>query len=168
MLVVWTNPKGILHVEVPANKFIAEIENAAARLGESFTPAQLAVVACGKAVTNKNGIDPLICDEADIPTDRTFRNAWERDGARPVKVNMDKALVIAQNQIRAERAPMLAALDVEFTRAQGKKDQAAADAVEAERQKLRDATEDSNLLSAADPDALKSAMQAVVAGMKAK
>lgn len=165
-VVVWTNPKGVLHVEIPANKFIAEIESAATRLGESFTPAQLAVVACGKAVTNKNGTDPLLCEDTDLPSDRAFRNAWERDGANPVKVNMTKARGIAESVIRSERAPLLTALDAQFTRAQGQRNNAEADAVEAKRQKLRDAPADKRL-DAADPDSLKAAMEAVIADMKA-
>lgn len=168
MKVVYTQANGALAVIVPANKFVAEIQAAAEKLGEPLTDAQLAVMACGKALAQaKDGTDPLICDDADIPTDRTFRNAWKRGGATPVAVDMTKAAEIAKQNIRTERAPLLAAQDVLFTKAQGQKDQAAADAVEAKRQALRDATADARIAAAKDPTALKAAMEAVIAGMKA-
>ncbi|MCW5615887.1 MAG: hypothetical protein KIT32_12270 [Rhodocyclaceae bacterium] len=167
MKVVYTQANGTLAVIIPANKFVAEIQAAAQKLGEPLTDAQLAVMACGKALAQaSDGTDPLICDEADIPTDRTFRNAWKRAGTTPVVVDMPTALEIAKNNIRVERAPLLAVQDVAFTKAQGAKNRAAADAAEAKRQALRDATADSRLTAAADPSSLKTAMEAVIADMK--
>jgi hypothetical protein len=156
-----------LHIIVPGKREVAEVKAAAAKLGQTMTDAQLATVACaGALVGAPDGIDPLICDLSDIPSDRTFRAAWTRDGATPVSVNMDQARGIAQASIRATRAPLLTALDVEFTRAQGSKDQATADAVEARRQTLRDAPADARIINAVDPAALKTAMTAVLADMQ--
>lgn len=167
--IVFTHKSGIAAVEIPALKFWQEVEDTAALCGVGMSPEQIAVACMGKAIARhvkQGGAAPLLCDEADLPTDRTFRNAWERDGAKPVKVNMDKAREIAKRNIRSERGPLLDELDKHFTKAQGQRDDKAAEAVEAKRQKLRDAPADKRL-EAADPDALKSAMEAVLSEMKA-
>lgn len=55
-----------------------------------------------------------IVDAADIPADRTFRDAWEKSG-RAVVHNMDKAKAIGHTMRRATRAAEFAPLDVEAT-----------------------------------------------------
>lgn len=99
-----------------------------------------------------------------IPADETFRGAWVlRDGA--IAHDMPKALVIAQDAIRATRAPKLAALDVDFMRAVEAGDSAKQAQVAAQKQRLRDATADARLTGAQTPEALKAAMQAVIDGL---
>jgi hypothetical protein len=169
-VIVFTHKSGGLAVEIPAQKFWTEVEETAARLGVTMSPEQIAVACMGKALARhaKDGAGaPLLCEDTDLPADRTFRNAWERDGAAPVKINMDKARKIATSAIRTERAPLLTELDKAFTRAQGQKDDKMADAVEAKRQALRDAPADKRIAEAGDPESLKAAMKAVVAEMKA-
>lgn len=75
--------------------------------------------------------------EADVPTDRTFRDAWEDDGAS-IRTNMPKARAIHLGRVRATRARALANLDAEWMRAQGQGKKTEAEAVEAKRQALRD------------------------------
>lgn len=86
------------------------------------------------------GVPYKIVDVADIPTDRTFRNAWEHCPVNGTKVNTAKAKAIHLDRLRELRAPKFAALDIAYQRAdelgdaQGKRDLAA------KKQALRDVT----------------------------
>lgn len=73
-----------------------------------------------------------------IPKDRAFRDAWTFNG-KTIEHDMDKAREIQRGRLRAERAPKLAALDVEYQRADEAGDQKAKGAVAAQKQALRDA-----------------------------
>ena len=96
-----------------------------------------------------------IIDDSDIPTDRTFRNAWEHDTSssapEKVKTNMGKAKVIAHGVRRAARAEAFASLDIEATMP------AQAVAAEAARQNIRnaDAIKQQNIEDAIDESTLK-------------
>lgn len=74
-----------------------------------------------------------------------------------IQVNMDKAREIKKDMIRAERAPKLASLDVDFMRAVETGDTDAQTIIAAKKQALRDATEDPVILNATTPEALKEA-----------
>lgn len=95
-------------------------------------------------------------DPADVPADRAFRNEWRLDG-RKVAVNMELARVSHMADIRKRRDAALATKDGEWLVAFSRGDQAGADAIEAERQKLRDVpqTIDADIKAAATPEALK-------------
>ena len=86
------------------------------------------------------GIPFKIVDVSAIPSDRTFRNAWEHCPVNGTKVNTAKAKAIHLDRLRELRAPKLAALDIAYQRAdelgdaQGKRDLAA------KKQALRDVT----------------------------
>ena len=83
-----------------------------------------------------NGIEYEVVADTDIPTDRTFRNAWERDvSAAPekVKTNMVKAKEIAHDVRRKTRDEAFKPLDVQATIP------AQASAAETARQSIRDA-----------------------------
>jgi hypothetical protein len=79
----------------------------------------------------------MIVDESAIPTDRSFRDAWKAEGAG-IGVDFTKAQEITKERLRRERAPLLAALDVQFQRAL----ETGADTapIVAEKQRLRDVT----------------------------
>ena len=80
----------------------------------------------------------IIVDADTLPNaDGDFFNAWELNG-ETVAVNMDKAKAITKNRLRAERAPLLAAQDVLFQRAQ----ESGADTtvIVAEKNRLRNIT----------------------------
>ena len=51
-----------------------------------------------------------------VPSDRTFRGAWQFNG-NAVEVDMAAALGIHKDNLRAERAPRLADLDVQYMKA---------------------------------------------------
>jgi len=72
-----------------------------------------------------------------------------------INVNMDKAREIKKDMIRAERNPKLAALDVEFMRAVESGDTEAQTTIAAQKQALRDATDDPAIAYATTPDELK-------------
>ena len=74
-----------------------------------------------------------------------------------ITINLNKAKEIKKDMIRAERAPMLAALDVEFQRALESGDTAKQAEIVAKKQALRDATAHTSIVNAATVEALKAA-----------
>ena len=81
----------------------------------------------------------IIVNQSDLPNQHNdFFNAWEMDDAGVVTVSLTKAKEITKERLRAERAPLLAAQDVLYQRAQ----EANADttAIVAEKNRLRDIT----------------------------
>ncbi len=83
------------------------------------------------------GVAYQIVDVADLPADRTFRNALcLHDGL--LHHDQDKCCAITKDRLRAERKPLLEAQDVLFMRAT----EAGADttAIVTEKQRLRDIT----------------------------
>jgi hypothetical protein len=87
-----------------------------------------------------------------IPADRTFRGAWQFNGDA-VEVDMTNALSIHKDNLRADRAPRLAALDVDYMKAL-ETGEGAAD-IAAQKAVLRDVTSDARIDAAATPDELK-------------
>jgi 5-formyltetrahydrofolate cyclo-ligase len=94
-------------------------------------------------------IDVRIVDESEIPTDRTFRNAWKAD----LSVDMPKARELHRKKMRLARAPKMAALDVEQLKGNN---------VEAKKQALRDVTSDPAIDAAKTPEELKSVWPAAL------
>jgi hypothetical protein len=80
----------------------------------------------------------------------------------PIVVNMEKALEIKKNMIRAERQPLLAALDIEMMRAIESANTAKQAEISAKKQALRDATADPVVLNATTPEQLKAATPAAL------
>lgn len=80
----------------------------------------------------------------DVPSDRTFRNAWTWNGK--VDHDMEKCRAIHRDRMRAARAPKLAALDIKQLRGED---------VEAEKAALRDVTADPAIDAAKTPEELK-------------
>ena len=87
-----------------------------------------------------------------VPTDRTFRGAWQFNGAA-VEIDMAAARDIHRDNLRAERKPLLEALDVAYMRAL--EDDTGTVNITAEKQVLRDVTADPRIDAAATPDELK-------------
>jgi hypothetical protein len=101
-----------------------------------------------------HGADYEVVDVADVPSDRTFRNAWNRNG-KQVGVDLDKAKGITHDKRRAKRAAEFAPLDVEATIP------AKAAQAEAARQAIRDkhAAMQTEIDAAADAAALKAIIE---------
>jgi hypothetical protein len=77
-----------------------------------------------------------------------------------IRINIDKAKAIKLDQLRADRAPKLAALDLAFMRAVEQGDTAKQASIAAEKQALRDVTkqplpDDVAVLKDFKPDILK-------------
>lgn len=85
----------------------------------------------------KDAINPRWADETELPTDRSFRNAWI-DGGTKIECDIAKCQEITKGRLRVERAPLLAALDVEFLKAleEGRP----TDNIVVQKQALRDVT----------------------------
>ena len=96
-----------------------------------------------------------------VPTDRTFRGAWTFNG-NVVEIDMTAAREIHKDNLRAERAPRLAELDVAYMKAL-EAGTGAAD-IAAQKQALRDITNDARIAAAADADALKALDLATLLG----
>ena len=96
-----------------------------------------------------------------VPTDRTFRGAWQFNGDA-VEVDMAAARNIHKDNLRAERVPRLADLDVAYMKAL-EAGSGAAD-IATQKQTLRDITDDSRIASASTPDALKALDLATLLG----
>lgn len=69
------------------------------------------------------GITTQTVDSAQLPQDRAFRNAWEFEDAwefknlsKPVKENWISCVEITKARLRAERAPLLEAIDIQALR----------------------------------------------------
>ena len=84
-----------------------------------------------------SAINPQIVEANTISSDRTFRNAWEKD-EKVIKTNMTKAKDMTKDRLRDERKPLLEAQDVAFQRAlEESKDTSA---IVTEKNRLRDIT----------------------------
>lgn len=112
-----------------------------------------------EAEITKSGIDAArwrLIEEGDIPHDRTFRDAWADTGK--VDVDMPKAREIHKNNLRDIRAPLLAALDVDYQRADERGNKASKATIAARKQALRDVTTDPAIEAATTPEALKNVL----------
>ena len=80
----------------------------------------------------------IIVDRSSLPNEHIdFFNAWELKGEK-VSVNHAKSQGITKERLRAERAPLLTALDVQYQRAQ--EDGRDTAIIISEKQRLRDIT----------------------------
>jgi len=93
--------------------------------------------------------------EADIPSDRNFRDAWVHAGGGAVAVDMPKARAIHMERIRAARDAKLAALDLPFLRAVEAGDTAKQAEIANVKQRLRDLPQSVELAGARSPEELK-------------
>lgn len=94
----------------------------------------------------EDAINPQFVDDTEIPTDRTFRNAWKDDNG--IKVDMGKAKDLTKDRLRAERKPLLEAQDVAFQRAL--ESGASTAEIVKEKQRLRDVTKQVDALTSLD------------------
>jgi hypothetical protein len=90
----------------------------------------------------------------DIPQDRTYRNAL-RDRAGRLEHDVEAAKVLHREALRHARAAKFAELDAQWMKATGQGKRAEADAIEAERQRLRDLPADPAIEAATTIEDLK-------------
>lgn len=142
--IIYTRPEGTVTVEIPTAEFKGTMEE----LAEKVVPV---------------GIAYEIVDETDIPTDRTFRNAWKHDTStapEKIAVDMVKAAEIAHKARRKERDKLFAPLDIKATIP------AEANAAETARQSIRDADaqKQTAIDAATTPEELKVLMETPLVG----
>jgi len=100
---------------------------------------------------------------AGIPADRTFRDAWcDATPAAQVDIDMVRAREIHRNHLRALRAPKMAALDIDYQRADETGDVARKRDVAQRKQAMRDATDDPAIEAAQTPEELKAVIPAAL------
>ena len=97
-----------------------------------------------------------IIEDSDVPTDRTFRDAWKAT-EKVIDVDMPKARVIKTELLRQERNEKFKPFDAAFRLADEKGDADARKAIGDKRQALRDmpATIQDDLNKLDTPDKLK-------------
>ena len=88
--IIYSKPEGVVAIIIPAG----------------------AIEDCMKDIPEGAAYEIVSTD--DIPTDRTFRDAWEQSG-KTIAHNLDKCKDIAHDKRRAARAAEFAPLDVEAT-----------------------------------------------------
>ena len=83
-----------------------------------------------------------------------------------ITINLTKAKNIAKDNLRAERAPVLASLDVTFMRAVESGNTTLQTAIAEQKQELRDITSHTSITGASDVDSLKTAMTTLIEQIK--
>lgn len=135
--IIYTRPDGGLSVVHPVLNTLGE--------EDGFTEEQAFDRALDKIPTDASNV--RIVDESDIPTDRTFRNAWVDTGDL-VTHDMAKCREIHKNRLRNWRAPKLLALDIDYQRADEAGDAVTKKQIASEKQLLRDITKNPAIASA--------------------
>ena len=79
-----------------------------------------------------------------------------------ITINLTKSKDIAKNNLRTERAPVLASLDVSFMRAVESGNTSLQTAIAGQKQELRDITIHSSITDASDVNSLKTAMTTLI------
>ena len=99
-----------------------------------FTPTEVGLSTADLSelarVVVPKGISFKIIDQSEVPSDRTFRDAWKEEG-ESVGVDIVKAREVQKDRIRVARAPLMTELDYK---------QNAGEDVSVERQRLKDFT----------------------------
>lgn len=143
------------HVELDAsgNGFAREAsaENVQAEVDRTFPPTN-----DEGTLDYPNGrvMSWRILQDHEVPSDRSYRDAWRDDGERIVH-DLPKARAIHRERLRAKRKPLLEALDVEAIRADEDGDSARKRDVVARKRRLRDVTADPRIEAATTIDELK-------------
>lgn len=94
-------------------------------------------------------------DAKDIPTDRTFRDAWKQGDNGLPEVDMPKARVIHMKRIREARVAVFEKLDLDYMRADEAANGVEKADVAAKKQALRDLPVTFKLEAYETPEALK-------------
>jgi hypothetical protein len=83
-----------------------------------------------------------------------------------ITINLTKAKDIAKNNLRTERAPVLASLDVTFMRAVESGNTTLQTAIAEQKQELRDITSHTSITGANNVASLKTAMTTLIEQIK--
>ena len=127
MRILYTNDEGGVSVVVSSPSWTGTMEELAAKVVPENEPYK-------------------IVEDSVIPTDRTFRDAWEN--YESITVSLAKAKEITKTRLREERKPLLEAQDVLFMKAQETSSDTTA--IITEKQRLRDITASADSASTLD------------------
>ena len=123
--------------------------------GKPFTIEEIA------AKDVPSGTSYKIVNDSVIPTDRTFRDAWEQDN-ETIKTDIAKAKEIHKTNIREARTPKLTELDIEFQKAL--ETSASTTDIVTKKQALRDAPANAAIDAAKTTEELKASWETDVLG----
>lgn len=145
---------------VPVDSFLRgwPVEGATAEWAEQEEAFLSRII---KKVLPEEATNVRVIEPSEIPTDRTFRNAWKDEGGS-ITVDMPQAREIHRDYLRKLREPKLAALDIEYMRALETGNIAEQERIAAEKQLLRDATAFPAIDAATTPEELKAAIPPVL------
>ncbi len=101
-----------------------------------------------------DGVEYEDVSASEIPSDRTFRNAWVKNSSG-IEVDMPKARAIHMDKIRVVRNKELERLDKPFMIALEDGDDIAKSEIGAQKKSLRDIPQTFDLTVASTPDELK-------------
>lgn len=93
--------------------------------------------------------------------DRTFRDAWRHTKGK-FRVDMAMARDIWRSKLRQARTPLLTALDTQYMRADERRDTEGKKEIAAQKQALRDITDDPAIEAAKTPESLKAVWPSVL------
>ena len=96
----------------------------------------------------------LVPGPDDHPAEHAFPGAWRHLGGGNIGIDMPAARAVKLDRIREERNGRFPSLDAEWMKATGQGDSAAATAIEAKRQHLRELPRTVDLEAIATPEAL--------------
>ena len=124
-LVAYNDATGKLHIVTPAYGKVPDMSD-----------DQLLDLVKDKDVPG-DAVGVRVIDHTEVPTDRTFREAWKDTGSS-VEVDMDKARPIHLDRLRAIRNRKLKDLDAEYLRADEANDGQGKRRIARKKQALRD------------------------------
>lgn len=110
------------------------------------------------------GVTTIEIDDAALPSDREFRDAWKMNGDK-IDYDLTVAKEMQLARVRAARTPFLEELDTQFMLAVEKGDEAKRQQVADEKQRLRDIT---NPIKALTPTSIEDVKNAFPQELKGK
>ena len=113
-------------------------------------------------IVDKDG-NSIAYDDATVPSDRHFRNAWSLSGST-ITEDVTASKVLFKDKIREVRIPLLDAEDIVYMKALESDDADAQAASIAVKKALRDAPDDSAITNASTITNLKDAWDTDVLG----
>lgn len=152
--VVWEDIDGSIKVTIPSPEFLKKNPN--------FDLTQMKGVPA-------HAVNKAVVEEVDVPSDRTFRNAWKWDGRLKSKCGVDlaKAKHLAADKVREARKPVMENLDAQYMQADEAGNPSEKTAIANKKQTARDATTDSRIVNATTVAELKTGMDQVIAYVQA-
>jgi len=150
--IIYTRPDGGLSVVHPVRNTIGEVDG--------ITDAEIEQRAWDKLPAD--AINPQFVDPAVIPTDRTYRDAWQHDVGNTVTHHMGKARAQHREKIRALRKPKFEKFDADYMKALEDNDTATMATIKNKRQQLRDAPQHPAIDAATTIEELKAAIPPIL------